>query len=124
MIPVHIFAGQQVALFGLGGSGIASARALQAGGAKLIAFDDEPQRLIQAEANGMSLPWRKLSGLRDDYTGLTYLRKMGSAFAPHLAKTQQSDTYVASTCVTCGRASMTLRLYPPWSFRWHGLPSR
>ncbi len=53
MIPVTIFAGQTVGLFGLGASGLASAKALKVGGADVIAFDDEPQRLIQAEANGI-----------------------------------------------------------------------
>ncbi|MBV9556958.1 MAG: UDP-N-acetylmuramoyl-L-alanine--D-glutamate ligase, partial [Pseudolabrys sp.] len=53
MIPISIFAGQTVGLFGLGASGLDSAKALKAGGANVIAYDDEPQRLIQAEANGI-----------------------------------------------------------------------
>ncbi|MBV9260189.1 MAG: UDP-N-acetylmuramoyl-L-alanine--D-glutamate ligase, partial [Pseudolabrys sp.] len=61
MIPIHIFAEQQVALFGLGGSGLVSAKALTAGGAKVIAFDDDPNRLVQAEANGIdTADFRKL----------------------------------------------------------------
>ena len=40
MIPVTSFAGKKVAVFGLGGSGLASAQALVAGGADVIAFDD------------------------------------------------------------------------------------
>ena len=40
MIPVTIFAGRDVAVQGLGLSGIASARALEAGGAKVFAWDD------------------------------------------------------------------------------------
>jgi UDP-N-acetylmuramoylalanine--D-glutamate ligase len=69
MIPVGIFAGQTVALFGLGESGLASAKALIAGGAKVVAFDDEPQRLIQAEANEIDaadlrkLDWSKFAAL-------------------------------------------------------------
>jgi UDP-N-acetylmuramoylalanine--D-glutamate ligase len=38
--PVTTFAGKRVALFGLGGSGLATARALVAGGAKVAAWDD------------------------------------------------------------------------------------
>jgi UDP-N-acetylmuramoylalanine--D-glutamate ligase len=40
MIPVSSFAGKRVALFGLGGSGLATARALMAGGAEVAAWDD------------------------------------------------------------------------------------
>jgi len=40
MIPVTTFAGKTVAVFGLGGSGIATARALIAGGATVAAWDD------------------------------------------------------------------------------------
>ncbi len=38
MTPVTTFAGQKVALFGLGGSGLATARALIAGGAEVVAW--------------------------------------------------------------------------------------
>ena len=41
MIPVTTFAGKKVAVFGLGGSGLASASALLAGGADVVAFDDD-----------------------------------------------------------------------------------
>ncbi len=40
MTPVSTFAGKSVALFGLGGSGLATARALIAGGAHVAAWDD------------------------------------------------------------------------------------
>ena len=40
MTPVLTFAGRRVALFGLGGSGLATARALIAGGAEVAAWDD------------------------------------------------------------------------------------
>jgi UDP-N-acetylmuramoylalanine--D-glutamate ligase len=53
MIPVTIFAGQTVALFGLGGSGLATAKALAAGDARVIACDDDLRRMAQAEANGI-----------------------------------------------------------------------
>jgi UDP-N-acetylmuramoylalanine--D-glutamate ligase len=42
MTPVTTFAGKTVALFGLGGSGVATALALQAGGAHVVACDDSP----------------------------------------------------------------------------------
>ncbi len=40
MIPVSTFANRSVAVFGLGGSGLATAQALMAGGALVVAFDD------------------------------------------------------------------------------------
>src|SRR5438552_8454866 len=40
MIPLTSFAENRVALFGLGASGLASASALLAGGADVVAFDD------------------------------------------------------------------------------------
>ena len=43
MIPVTTFKGKTVALFGLGGSGLATALALAAGGAEVIAWDDTPR---------------------------------------------------------------------------------
>ena len=41
MIPITAYAGQKVAIFGLGGSGLASASALLAGGADVIGWDDD-----------------------------------------------------------------------------------
>jgi UDP-N-acetylmuramoylalanine--D-glutamate ligase len=54
MIPVTSFAGKKVAVFGLGGSGLASARALQAGGAAVIAGDDGAERLTEAAQAGIA----------------------------------------------------------------------
>ncbi|MDO8878448.1 MAG: UDP-N-acetylmuramoyl-L-alanine--D-glutamate ligase [Pseudolabrys sp.] len=54
MIPITTFAGKTVALFGLGGSGTVSARALIAGGADVIAFDDAPLKVEQARAAGIN----------------------------------------------------------------------
>lgn len=53
MIPVTTFAGRQVALFGLGGSGLATAQALVAGGAKVTAWDDNPDSVAKASAAGV-----------------------------------------------------------------------
>ena len=43
MIPITSFAGKTVAVFGLGGSGLASCHALKAGGAEVIAGDDSAE---------------------------------------------------------------------------------
>ena len=54
MIPVTSFAGRKVAVFGLGGSGLASCRALKAGGAEVVAGDDGADRLAEAAQAGIA----------------------------------------------------------------------
>jgi UDP-N-acetylmuramoylalanine--D-glutamate ligase len=69
MIPVATFAGKQVAVFGLGGSGLASCRALAAGGAQVIACDDDAERMAGAAragfatANLAQIDWSKIAAL-------------------------------------------------------------
>jgi UDP-N-acetylmuramoylalanine--D-glutamate ligase len=53
MIPVTTLAGKRVAVFGLGGSGLATASALMAGGADVMAWDDNPDRVAQAAGKGI-----------------------------------------------------------------------
>ena len=55
MTPVESLRGQRVALFGLGGSGLSTARALVAGGAEAAAWDDNPAARERAEAAGVAL---------------------------------------------------------------------
>lgn len=55
MTPVTIFAGRRVALFGLGGSGLATARALIAGGAEVAAFDDGEASRARAAGEGVAI---------------------------------------------------------------------
>src|SRR3954468_18907265 len=52
MIPVTSFAGKTVAVFGLGGSGLASCHALKAGGAEVIAADDNADNVAKAAQAG------------------------------------------------------------------------
>ena len=54
MIPATSFAGKTVAVFGLGGSGLASCHALKAGGAEVVAGDDGVERLAEAEKAGFT----------------------------------------------------------------------
>ena len=69
MIPVTTFAGKKVAVFGLGGSGLVSASALLAGGADVVAFDDDAQSVAKANAAGIptadlrELDWSKIAAL-------------------------------------------------------------
>jgi UDP-N-acetylmuramoylalanine--D-glutamate ligase len=55
MIPVTIFAGRDVAVLGLGVSGLAVARALQAGGAHAVLWDDKPSARDEAAAAGFTV---------------------------------------------------------------------
>ena len=55
MIPVPGFEGKRVAVFGLGRSGITAARALHAGGAIPILWDDGVSGRMQAEAEGFTV---------------------------------------------------------------------
>lgn len=55
MIPASTFKGRKVALFGLGGSGIATARALAAGGAQVTAWDDNPDSVARARGEGVEV---------------------------------------------------------------------
>ena len=54
MIPITSFAGKTVAVFGLGGSGLASCQALKAGGAEVIAADDGIDKLAEAAKAGFT----------------------------------------------------------------------
>lgn len=55
MIPVAGYQGQKVAVLGLGRSGLATARALVAGGAEPLLWDDSPESRAKAEAEGFAL---------------------------------------------------------------------
>jgi hypothetical protein len=62
MIPINSFAGKTVAVFGLGGSGLASCHALKAGGADVVASDDGVDRLAEAaQAGFVTADLRKVS---------------------------------------------------------------
>ena len=54
MIAATTFADQRVALFGLGGSGLATARALKAGGADVAVWDDNLSARDKASADGFA----------------------------------------------------------------------
>jgi UDP-N-acetylmuramoylalanine--D-glutamate ligase len=69
MIPVAVFAGKTVAVFGLGKSGLISAQALVQGGARVICFDDDSARLAEAKAAGLhtedlhDIDWKSVAAL-------------------------------------------------------------
>lgn len=55
MIPVKEYAGARVAVLGLGCSGLTAARALRAGGAEPLCWDDDPANRAAAQAEGFFL---------------------------------------------------------------------
>lgn len=69
MIPVTTFKGKSVALFGLGGSGLATAMALASGGANVTAWDDNPASVENASTAGIrtadlrALDWKGVDAL-------------------------------------------------------------
>jgi UDP-N-acetylmuramoylalanine--D-glutamate ligase len=69
MIPVTTFAGKRVAIFGLGSSGLLAARALAAGNAEVIAWDDDEKKIKEAQAAGLNtqdlrvLDWSRVAAL-------------------------------------------------------------
>ena len=69
MIPITVFAGKKVAIFGLGGSGLASASALLAGGADVIGWDDNAESVIKATSAGIptadlrEVDWSRVAAL-------------------------------------------------------------
>ena len=69
MIPITTFAGKRIAVFGLGASGLISASALLAGGADIVAFDDDAASIAKASAGGIptadlrQVDWAKIAAL-------------------------------------------------------------
>jgi len=69
MIPITVFAGKKVAVFGLGSSGLLSARALALGGAEAVVFDDNEKSVAEAKAAGLNtqdlreLDWSQVAAL-------------------------------------------------------------
>jgi UDP-N-acetylmuramoylalanine--D-glutamate ligase len=55
MIPVDVFEGREVAVFGLARSGLAAARSLRAGGARLSLWDESEKARAAAAAEGFDL---------------------------------------------------------------------
>ncbi|MFN4183916.1 MAG: UDP-N-acetylmuramoyl-L-alanine--D-glutamate ligase [Hyphomonas sp.] len=55
MIPITEYAGKDVAVYGLGRTGLSAAKALKAGGARVHAWDDNEETRTKAEAAGIAL---------------------------------------------------------------------
>lgn len=82
MIPVQGFSGANVAVLGLGRSGLATARALRAGDATAICWDDNPAAREAAEGDGFTCSDLHKQGAFDDVASLIV-----SPGIPHLYPT-------------------------------------
>ncbi|WP_282094564.1 UDP-N-acetylmuramoyl-L-alanine--D-glutamate ligase [Epibacterium ulvae] len=82
MIPVVGFSGQKVAVLGLGRSGLVTARALRAGGAEAVCWDDNPAAREVAEGEGFICHDLTRGGAFDDIATLIV-----SPGIPHLYPT-------------------------------------
>lgn len=82
MIPVKGCKGQSVAVLGLGRSGLSAARSLQAGGAEVLCWDDNPAARAAAEAEGFICTELRRAG---DFEGVSTL--IVSPGIPHLYPT-------------------------------------
>ncbi|MCR9270851.1 MAG: UDP-N-acetylmuramoyl-L-alanine--D-glutamate ligase [Hyphomonadaceae bacterium] len=69
MIPITEYAGRDVAVYGLGRTGLSAAKALAAGGARVHAWDDGETARLKAEAEGVNVSdinkrdWQKFAAL-------------------------------------------------------------
>ena len=69
MIPVTVFAGKKVAVFGLGKSGLLSVGALVKGGADVVAYDDSEKMCADAASAGLGvqnlreIDWSEIAAL-------------------------------------------------------------
>ena len=122
MIPITLFQGRKVAVFGLGMSGLATAKALAAGGAELLGELPEGQRLlIQADftvANHVDdLPFRRgaehafVGDLRDPQPDLPLQFR---EFRPHHEEDDQQEHDVDH------RRQVQCRLFVEMGLQRHG----
>src|SRR6266404_6132484 len=121
MIPVTSFAGKTVAVFGLGGSGLASCHALKAGGAEVIAGDDSADNVAKAAQAGFAtadlrtVSWSNFSALiLTPGAPLTHPAPHWSVLMAHLMKVAGYDTQMGGNIGTA-----ILSLEPPRTGRVH-----
>ncbi|MFZ0069419.1 MAG: UDP-N-acetylmuramoyl-L-alanine--D-glutamate ligase [Pseudolabrys sp.] len=86
MIPVTTFAGRRIGIFGLGSSGLLAARALAAGKADVIAWDDDEKKITEAQAAGL-----KTQNLRD----IDWSRVAALVLAPGVPLTHPTPHWAA-----------------------------
>src|SRR5262245_22246935 len=93
MTPITTFAGRTVAVFGLGISGIATCRALAAGGARVVAADDNPAGRDAASAAGFAV---------EDLTGADWTRFAALVLAPGVPLTHPAPHWTVAKAKVAG----------------------
>jgi UDP-N-acetylmuramoylalanine--D-glutamate ligase len=93
VIPITTFAGRKVAVFGLGGSGLAAASALLAGGADVIAFDDDAASVAKAKSAGIPIA---------DLRGADWSRIAALILAPGVPLTHPAPHWVVQLAKKAG----------------------
>ncbi|HEY5107638.1 MAG TPA: UDP-N-acetylmuramoyl-L-alanine--D-glutamate ligase [Caulobacteraceae bacterium] len=93
MIPVGIFEGENVAVFGLGRSGLAAARALTAGGARVVGWDDDGASRAAAKAQGLAL---------EDFSTADFSRFAALVLAPGVPLTHPQPHWVVAKARAAG----------------------
>lgn len=95
MIPVPGFEGARVGILGLGRSGLSAARALGAGGAHPVCWDDNPQQREAAEREGFEVADLSRQGVLDDIARLIVSPGIAHLYpAPHAAVAAALDAGV------------------------------
>jgi UDP-N-acetylmuramoylalanine--D-glutamate ligase len=79
MIPIHAYAGQRVGVLGLSRSGLATARALKAGGAEPVCWDDDEAKREAAAGEGFGI-----ADLTREREAASIVRLVVSPGVPHL----------------------------------------
>lgn len=93
MIPVTSRNGQRIALFGLGGSGIVTAKALMAGDAEVFAYDDNPKSVKAAAEEGIQT---------SDFKDLDFSRIDALVLAPGVPFTHPKPHWSVDLASTAG----------------------
>lgn len=93
MIPIVEFSGKTVAVLGLGRTGLSAARALTAGGAKVIGWDDMPARRQEA----ISAVFEICDLSRRDMSDLSAL-----ILSPGIAHTFPKPNHIVALARACG----------------------
>ena len=93
MIPVPGFEGRRIAVFGLGRSGLTAARALKAGGALPVLWDDSVSSRMQAEAEGFTV---------EDLTGADWSGFAALVLSPGAPLTHPKPHWTVGKAIAAG----------------------
>ena len=117
MIPVRGYAGHRVAVLGLGRSGLPTVAALRAGGAEVVAWDDDEPARARAEADGRTIAHAggvTQAGYADTSFGMKWHAADQAGRAPSLGVLLHADVSSGSTALRGAKVRPSLRLAAEW----------